>query len=182
MNRGLHAVNGWLALACAALVLPGPAAAAPRRDTALEAELMNHIRVLASDEYEGREPGTDGEAKTLRYLARQWFDIGMVSGTNDPGHEWFAPVTLIAREPASSSAQFTRKGRRQYVPRDAVLMLTSGRRSLVKDAARTILVPRPRTKPVAGEPIRDAELLAWCREVVDAVIDRPAVPAGTPSA
>ena len=134
MNRGLHAVNGWLALACAALLLPAPVTAAPRRDAALETELMNHIRVLASDEYQGREPGTEGEAKTLRYLARQWFDIGLVSGTNDPGHEWFAPVTLIAREPASSSAQFTRKGRRQYVPRDAVLMLTSGRRSLVKDA------------------------------------------------
>jgi hypothetical protein len=101
---------------------------------ALEAELMNHIRVLASDEFNGREPGTEGEAKTLRYLARQWFDIGLVSGTNDPGHEWFAPVTLIAREPAFSAAQFARKGRRQYVPRDAVLMLTSGRRSLVKDA------------------------------------------------
>lgn len=95
---------------------------------------MEHIRVLASDDFQGREPGTDGEAKTLRYLAKQWFDIGLVSGTNDPGHEWFTPVTLIARQPASSSATFSRKGRRQYVPRDAVLMLTSGRRSLVKDA------------------------------------------------
>ncbi|GAA1922010.1 transcription-repair coupling factor [Nocardioides marmoribigeumensis] len=53
-------------------------------------------------------------------------------------------------------------------------------RSLVKEAARTILVPRPRTKPVAGEPIRDAELLAWCREVVDSVIDRAPVAAATP--
>jgi transcription-repair coupling factor (superfamily II helicase) len=54
-------------------------------------------------------------------------------------------------------------------------------RSLVKEAARTILVPRPRTRPVGGEPIRDAELLAWCREVVDSVLDRPAV-AATPGA
>ncbi len=95
---------------------------------------MSHIRVLASDDFEGREPGTDGEAKTLRYLGREWFDIGLVSGTNDPGHEWFAPVTLVARQPATSTAQFTRKGRRQYVPNDAVLMLTSGRRSLVREA------------------------------------------------
>jgi hypothetical protein len=118
----------------ATFAAPPAGAAAPRRDAALETALMDHIRVLASDEFEGREPGTEGEAKTLRYLAKQWFDIGLVSGTNDPGNEWFAPVSLIARQPASSSAAFARKGRRQYVPRDAVLMLTSGRRSLVKDA------------------------------------------------
>ncbi len=52
-------------------------------------------------------------------------------------------------------------------------------RSLVKEGARTILVPRPRTRPVGGEPIRDAELLAWCREVVDSVLDRPAVAAAS---
>ncbi len=118
----------------ASLISASAGIAAPRRDTALEAQLMDHIRVLASDDFEGREPGTEGEEKTLRYLARQWFDIGLVSGTNIPGHDWFAPVTLIAREPVSSSAIFVRKGRRQYVPRAAVLMLTSGRRSLVRDA------------------------------------------------
>jgi hypothetical protein len=114
--------------------LPSAGDAAPRRDAALEARLMEHIQVLASDEMEGRQPGTDGEAKTLRYLAREWFGIGLVSGTNAPANEWFTPVTLIAREPASSSAAFLRRDRRQYVPRDAVLMLTSGRRSMVRDA------------------------------------------------
>jgi transcription-repair coupling factor (superfamily II helicase) len=40
------------------------------------------------------------------------------------------------------------------------------------------LVPRPSTAPIGGHPIRDEALLAWVREVVDAVLDRPAVPAG----
>jgi hypothetical protein len=135
MNRGIAATVRWIALMAAmTLAAPCAASAAPRRDRVLEAQMMAHIRVLASDEFEGREPGTEGEAKTLRYLARQWFDIGLVSGTNDPGNEWFAPVTLIAREPDTSSAHFIRKGRRQYVPTDSVMMLTSGRRSLVRDA------------------------------------------------
>lgn len=108
--------------------------AAPRRDHALEAQLLEHIKILASDAFQGREPGTDGEARTLRYLGREWFELGLVSGTNDPGNEWFAPVTIVAREPDVSSALFSRKGRRQYVPRDSVVMLTSGKRSLVKDA------------------------------------------------
>jgi hypothetical protein len=127
MNRLL------VVLLCAVLAV-SPAAAAPRRDRALEAQLMQHIAVLASDDFQGREPGTEGEAKTLRYLGRQWFEIGLVSGTNDPANEWFAPVSLVAREPAGSAAQFSRKGRRIMLPRDSVLMLTSGRRSLVRDA------------------------------------------------
>lgn len=136
MRSAVVAMSRILAwFAAAALCVPAPAFAAPppRRDRALEAQLMAHIQTLASDEFEGREPGTEGEAKTLRYLGRQWFDIGLVSGTNDPGNEWFAPVTLVAREPAGSSAQFTRGGRRLYAPADSVLMLTSGKRALVKN-------------------------------------------------
>lgn len=120
---------GLLALASAA-----SAASSNRSERDLEERLRAHIVVLASDEFEGREPGTQGEAKTLRYLGKQWFDIGLVSGTNDPGHEWFAPVSLIAREPAGHSAQFQRKGRRVSVAQDQVLVLTSGKRSLVRDA------------------------------------------------
>lgn len=108
--------------------------AAPRRDRQLESQMMAHINVLASDEFQGRQPGTDGEAKTLRYLGKQWFDIGLVSGTNDPGNDWFAPVTLIERLPAASSGRFSRRGRPQYVPADALLVLTSGQRSLIRDA------------------------------------------------
>lgn len=119
-------------LAAALLAVPGNAA--PRRDTALEAQLLNHIKVLASDEFDGRRPGTDGEAKTLRYIGREFFDIGLVSGTNDPGNPWFAPVVLVAREPAASTAQFSRRGRSIPVPASQVLVLTSGKRSLVRDA------------------------------------------------
>lgn len=120
-----------------ALVLgsAAPAAAAgPRADREVEARLLAHIKVLASDDFDGREPGTEGEAKTLRYLSRQWFNIGLVSGTNDPGNEWFAPVTLVAREPASASVRFLRKGERTVISPPNVLVLTSGTRSLVRNA------------------------------------------------
>ncbi len=50
-------------------------------------------------------------------------------------------------------------------------------RSIVKAAARTILVPRPKTAPVGGALLTDAPLLDWCRGVVDTVVD-PAPPAG----
>jgi transcription-repair coupling factor (superfamily II helicase) len=42
--------------------------------------------------------------------------------------------------------------------------------SLVKPAVRTILVPRPMTARVGGEPLRDVELLAWCRDLVRSIV------------
>lgn len=123
-------------LAAVLLALPpaGPADAAPRRDAVLEGQLLNHIKVLASDEFEGRRPGTEGEAKTLRYIGREFFDIGLVSGTNDPGNPWFAPVVLVGREPAVSTALFSRRGRPIATPGNQALVFTSGKRSLVRDA------------------------------------------------
>lgn len=108
--------------------------AASRTETQIEAALRADIQQLASDDFEGREPGTPGEAKTLRYLGRQWFDIGLVSGTNDPGHEWFSPVTILAREPASQAVYFIRKGRRITLPPSMALVVTSGKRSLTREA------------------------------------------------
>ncbi len=132
MNRVPAALLAALLLG---LSVAAPAqSAAPRRDKLLEDQILAHMTVLSSDEYQGREPGTDGEAKTLRYIGRQWFEAGLVSGTNDPSHEWFAPVTLISREPGASVAQFSRKGRLIALPPDQVLMLTSGKRSLVQGA------------------------------------------------
>ncbi len=119
------------------VLLSGARAAPPSvapRDLALEATLRRHVEVLASDEYAGREPGTDGETRTLRYLAREWFDIGLASGTNDPGNAWFAPVELVERVPQSSRATFQRGHRRIATDPDGVFVVTSGLRSLIEDA------------------------------------------------
>jgi len=44
-------------------------------------------------------------------------------------------------------------------------------KTLFKPAVRTMLVPRPMTARVGGRPVLDVALLAWCREVVDAVLE-----------
>jgi transcription-repair coupling factor (superfamily II helicase) len=56
--------------------------------------------------------------------------------------------------------------------------------SLVKTAVRTILVPRPATGRVGGQPLRDVEVLHWCRDLVEAVLlDPPGGPvAASPAA
>ncbi|MFD1825876.1 MULTISPECIES: transcription-repair coupling factor [Mumia] len=42
--------------------------------------------------------------------------------------------------------------------------------SVVKATAQLLLVPRPKTAKVAGQPLRDAELMDWCRTLIDTVI------------
>jgi hypothetical protein len=132
--------RGAMRVALSAGLVAGAAAWTPARanaahhDLSVEQQLLAGIGTLASDEFAGREPGTDGEKKTLRYLARQWFDIGLVSGTNDPSHPWFAPVTLVGREPVGSRAEFSRKGRLVSLPPADVRVMTFGRRGLVQHA------------------------------------------------
>ena len=134
MNWGTGAIRRLIRLLLAVAVLSTPLSAAPRRDTQLESRLLAHISVLASDEFGGRRPGTEGEAKTLRYIGREFFEIGLVSGTNDPGNPWFVPINLVGREPAASSAQFSRRGRPLPLPAKQILVLTSGKRSLLRGA------------------------------------------------
>ncbi|MDX2971402.1 transcription-repair coupling factor [Kribbella solani] len=46
-------------------------------------------------------------------------------------------------------------------------------KSLVKPQLHTILVPRPATRPIGGQPLRDQELLQWCTRLIDDVIAEP---------
>ncbi|MEP6464269.1 MAG: TRCF domain-containing protein, partial [Frankiaceae bacterium] len=46
-------------------------------------------------------------------------------------------------------------------------------RSVIKAAVRTILVPKPTTARIGGTPLRDTALLAWARELMDAVLGAP---------
>src|SRR4051794_27820046 len=56
-------------------------------NTALEsikpAQVLEHIKVLASDEFEGRGPGTPGEEKTVAYLTGQFRKMGLKPGNPD---------------------------------------------------------------------------------------------------
>ncbi len=50
--------------------------------------------------------------------------------------------------------------------------------SVAKPAVRTILVPRPRTARVGGTPVGGADLLAWARDLVDALFPGETAPKG----
>src|SRR5579871_1074788 len=43
-------------------------------------DFLHHIEVLSSDDFEGRAPGTHGEALTVNYLEQQFKAIGLLPG------------------------------------------------------------------------------------------------------
>ena len=135
MGAIFRLVAGMAALSalsgCVATRQAGPD---PLAAETIEADLRAHITILASDEFEGRKPGTEGERKTLRYLAEAWQAAGLVSATNDPAHPWFAPVDLDLRAPESSSARFSRKGRYVAYPENRLKLFTAARRALIEGA------------------------------------------------
>lgn len=60
--------------------------------------LSDGIRVLASDEFAGRRPGTVGETLTLEWLQRQYEVMGLEPG--GPDGRWLQPVDLAVYRPA----------------------------------------------------------------------------------
>lgn len=69
-----------------------------------EDDLRPHIEILASDDYEGRKPGTNGGVKTAYYLAKQWHDAGYIGGAKDGS--FYQTVPLVSRVPQSAIVSF----------------------------------------------------------------------------
>jgi Zn-dependent M28 family amino/carboxypeptidase len=57
--------------------------AGPALESVQADRLLGHIEVLASDEFEGRLPGTAGEEKTVSYLVDQFRALGLEPGNAD---------------------------------------------------------------------------------------------------
>jgi transcription-repair coupling factor (superfamily II helicase) len=87
------------------------------------------------------------EVARFRLLARR---AGLTDVTLQGNHVRFGPVDL----PESGQLRLKR--------------LYPG--SLLKPAVHTVLVPRPMTARVGGQPLRDTAMLRWASEVVDAVL------------
>src|SRR6185503_16834524 len=67
--------------------------------------LLSHTRVLSSDEYEGRGPGTKGEELTVRYLVDQFRKLGLKPGNTDGTYVQKVPLVGITPTPAPLTFQ-----------------------------------------------------------------------------
>lgn len=87
-------------LLCSTLLVCA-AAQAQSPDAALASikadELLQHIKVLASDEFEGRAPGSVGETRTVEYLKQQFRQLGLRPG--NPDGSWVQGVPMRGQKP-----------------------------------------------------------------------------------
>ncbi|MFY9924423.1 MAG: M28 family metallopeptidase [Opitutaceae bacterium] len=74
-------------------------------DEAAAARMLEHIRVLSSDAFEGRGPGTPGEDKAVAYLQQEFSGIGLLPGNPDGTYIQKVPmVGIVSTASASFSA------------------------------------------------------------------------------
>ena len=101
--------------------------------------LSRHVRVLASDEFEGRAPASEGEERTVQYLIEQFRSYGLQPGGVDGS--WVQPVPLVRAQLEGAAT--------------ASLALKQGRRALVNGVDVTLQSLQPR----ARVQIKDAPLV-----------------------
>ncbi|MBI3662339.1 MAG: M28 family peptidase [Acidobacteria bacterium] len=87
-RRNKSSVAAVLAAVCLlALGLAAQTNAPSTPEAALKAvsaeNILKHIKVLASDEFEGRAPGSKGEELTVKYLTEQFRALGLAPGNPD---------------------------------------------------------------------------------------------------
>ncbi|HEX5070802.1 MAG TPA: M28 family metallopeptidase [Vicinamibacterales bacterium] len=70
--------------------------------------ILQDIRTLSSDEFEGRFPGSKGETLTVQYLTDQLKAIGLEPG--NPDGTWIQKVGLVGIKPEPVGGFFVRKG------------------------------------------------------------------------
>jgi Zn-dependent M28 family amino/carboxypeptidase len=64
--------------------------------------LLAHIKILASDEFEGRAPGTKGEELSVQYISDQFKQTGLNPGNPDGSYVQEVPLAGIKSEPRMS--------------------------------------------------------------------------------
>lgn len=83
-------------------MVAGSSIAAPAATSIDPEKLAETVRVLTSDEFEGRAPGTAGEQKTVEWLSRRFSELGL-----EPGGEkgtWIQTVPLVRTQIGSPAA------------------------------------------------------------------------------
>ena len=72
-------------------------------------QILEHIKVLSSDDFEGRGPGTAGEDKTVAYLTAQFQKMGLRPG--NPDGTFVQNVPLVGFQAKQVTGAFEAGGR-----------------------------------------------------------------------
>ena len=96
-----------------------------------------HVRVLASDDFGGRQPGSAGEDKTVAYLREQFLRLGLQPGNGD---SFFQTVPMVQTSPdtadSTMAVSIAGKAHALRFGDDMVMVTRTGKADVeVKDSA-----------------------------------------------
>jgi peptidase M28-like protein len=141
-----------------ALLLAASAHAAPVTSD----QLRRHIAILAGDDFEGRAPGTEGEARTLRYIAGQFEALGLEPA--GAGGGWYQPVGLVVRRPAGFRTRWLGPGGTVELSGDSLILTGTRAEERIRGApvvfaAHGAVMPEHGIDQLAGAELRGAVVL-----------------------
>jgi len=95
-----------LPLAAVAFAFAAEAPTVPKAaaDSITAADLLNHIKILASDEFEGRAPGSKGEELSVKYISDQFKALGLKPSNPNGTYTQEVPLAGITTKPTASFA------------------------------------------------------------------------------
>ena len=115
------------------------------------ANLSETIKVLASEDFEGRNPGTAGETKTIAYLTQRFKELGLEPGGEKDGWTQRVPLIRFQVSPASTFSLSTKAGETPLIQAKD-LYLTSQRPTaeIAVDRAQMVFVGYGVSAPERG--------------------------------
>jgi Zn-dependent M28 family amino/carboxypeptidase len=118
-TRPLHS-RRFPVLVLAMLLISAKAIAGPTLQPITPDDLRPHIRILASDAFEGRAAGGPAQAKTIHYIAQQMRKAGLQPGAS--GGRWYQPVDIVHRVPEDAISFWRIDGKRMDIAPDAIAL------------------------------------------------------------
>ncbi len=112
----------------------------PSLDTITPDGLLAHIKVLASDEYEGRAPGSHGEERSVQYLSNELKKLGLAPGNPDGTYVEEVPLAGITSAPTASFSVNGKAGDALKFPDDFVASSAHLEEEVKVDAADVVFV------------------------------------------
>jgi Zn-dependent M28 family amino/carboxypeptidase len=119
----------------------GPHAPASSFHTAIDAaDFAQHVRTLASDEFEGRAPGSSGEEKSVAYIELQFKRLGLKPGNGDSYFQTVPMVETVADESATLKLDVAGAPRELKFGTDMVVGTRTGQPEVKLDGSDLVFV------------------------------------------
>src|SRR2546423_3797258 len=100
--KSLSCLLAIFLLNAAAFAAEPPSVPKDAADAITPTDLLKHIKVLASDEYEGRAPGSKGEELSVKYISEQFKARGLKPGNPNGSYIQEVPLAGITTAPTAS--------------------------------------------------------------------------------